>query len=90
VAVSADACSTLEGPRSPRLPPCRGLGRFVAFGDFVVRIRPYPESWGGITGLHQIVCRTQVIWGTLFIWCTPLAVNKISVGGLTANGYALG
>jgi hypothetical protein len=36
-----------------------------------------------------------VIWGhymyqvVFFMWRTPLAVNKISAGGLTANGYAL-
>jgi hypothetical protein len=42
-----------------------------------------------VTGLHQIVCHTQVMWGTLVRWRTHLAVNKISVGGLTANEYAL-
>jgi hypothetical protein len=42
-----------------------------------------------VTGLHQIVCHTQVMWGTLVMWRTHLAANKISVGGLTANAYAL-
>jgi len=44
---------------------------------------------GIVTGLHQIVCHTQVMWGTLVMWRTHLAVNEISVGGLTANEYAL-
>jgi hypothetical protein len=90
--VSADACSTLEVPRSPRLPPCIGLGQFLVFADFIVRIRPSVSGvlvGEGVTGLHQIVCHTQVMWGTLVMWRTHLAVNKISVGGLTANEYAL-
>jgi len=42
-----------------------------------------------VTGLHQILWHTQVMWGTLVMWHTHLAANKISVGGLTANEYAL-
>jgi hypothetical protein len=55
-------------------------------GEEVADRRAWTED---VTGLHQIVYHTQVMLGTLVMWRTHLAVNKISVGGLAANEYAL-
>jgi hypothetical protein len=71
-----------------RLDDCHGCGRACCTADGFHQ----PADQQGavrVAGLHQIVCHTQVMWGTLVMWRTHLAVNKISVGGLAANEYAL-
>jgi hypothetical protein len=69
------------------LPSESGFSVTISF--LLAKLLPLDHSRCFVTGLHQIVYHTQVMWGTLVMWRTHLAVNKISVGGLTANEYAL-